>query len=81
MEGSSVHFPQVRSEKDGLAFLGGGGDEPAGKGHGLKGGGTACLAMVEKEGLHGLRSVVQIQYILVLKWDRKCQKEKHRLFE
>ena len=80
MEGSIVHVPQLRSEKDGLVCLGRG-NEPSRKGHRLKCGGPACRFMVEKEWLHRLGVVVQIQYLLVLKRDRKCQKEKQRLFE
>ena len=80
MEGSIVYVPQLRSEKDGLVSLRRG-NEPSGKGHRLKCGGIACLFVVEKEWLHRLGLVVQIHYLLVLKRDRKCQKEKQRLFE
>ena len=79
MEGSIVHVPQLRNEKDGLVCVRRG-NEPSRKGHGLKCGGPACHFMVEKEWLHRLGLVVQIHYLLVLKWDRKYQ-EKQRPFE
>ena len=80
MEANIVHVSQLGSEKDGLPGLRRG-NEPSRKGHRLKCGDPACRFVVEKEWLHRLGLVVQIHYLLVLKWDRKCQKEKQRLFE
>lgn len=42
-------------------------NEPAREGHRLEGGVPATLAVVEEKGLHRLRLVVQIHYILFLK--------------